>query len=228
MEFLVVAELGEAERFGGIGGLGLAGEDRRQPAIELDQSLGLAYPLSGGIRPVRSLRAQFVAPLEFGEGLGELALLGETSAQVVVGLGVVGLEPQRRAVFGDRLVELPLARPGVAEVVVGLGVVGLEPQRLRGIRRSPRPACPAAQGDAQVVVGLGVVGLEPQRFAVLGDRLVQLPLRPRRASPRLLWASARVGLEPDRCADIRRSPRPASPGSSGRCRGWCGPWRSRA
>ena len=48
-----------------------------------------------------------------------------------MGIGVVGLEPDRRAVFGDRLVELALVRQGDAEVVVGFGVVGLEPDRLR-------------------------------------------------------------------------------------------------
>ena len=47
-----------------------------------------------------------------------------------MGLGVVGLEPDRLAVFGDRLVELALVAQGVAEVEVGLGVVGLEPDRL--------------------------------------------------------------------------------------------------
>ena len=47
-----------------------------------------------------------------------------------MGLGVVGLEPDRLAVFGDRLVQLPLVGQGDAEVVVGLGVVGLEPDRL--------------------------------------------------------------------------------------------------
>jgi hypothetical protein len=43
--------------------------------------------------------------------------------------GVVGLEPDRCAVFGDRLLKLPLVIESVAEVVVGLGVVGLERDR---------------------------------------------------------------------------------------------------
>ncbi len=47
-----------------------------------------------------------------------------------MGLGVVGLEPDRLAVFGDGLVELALVLQGVAEVVVGHGEVGLEPDRL--------------------------------------------------------------------------------------------------
>ena len=46
-----------------------------------------------------------------------------------MGLGEVGLEPDRRAEFGDRLVQLPLGLQGDAEVVVGLGEVGLEPDR---------------------------------------------------------------------------------------------------
>ena len=43
---------------------------------------------------------------------------------------VVGLEPDRRAVFGDGLVQLPLLAQGDAEVGVGVGVVGLESDRL--------------------------------------------------------------------------------------------------
>ena len=86
------------------------------------------------------------------------ACVAEEDAEVVVGLGVVGLEPDSLAVFGDGLVELALV----------------------------------SQGDAEVVVGFGVVGLEPDRLAVFGDGLVELPL------------------------------------ASGRCRGCCGPRRSRA
>ncbi len=47
-----------------------------------------------------------------------------------MGLGEVGLEAGRLAVFGDGLLELPLGSQGDAEVDVGLGVVGLEPDRL--------------------------------------------------------------------------------------------------
>ena len=46
-----------------------------------------------------------------------------------MGLGEVGLEPDRGAVLGDRLLDLPLVVQGDAEVVVGLGDVGLEPDR---------------------------------------------------------------------------------------------------
>ena len=48
-----------------------------------------------------------------------------------MGLGEVGLEPDRRAVFGDGLVAASPGPQGGAEVVVGLGEVGLEPDRAR-------------------------------------------------------------------------------------------------
>ena len=57
----------------------------------------------------------------------QLPLARQGVAEVEVGLGVVGLEPEGGAVFGDGLGQLALVRQGVAEVVVGLGVVGLEP-----------------------------------------------------------------------------------------------------
>jgi hypothetical protein len=51
-------------------------------------------------------------------------------AEVHVGSGVVGLEPDRRAEFGDCLVELALARQGHAEVAVVRCAIGLESDRL--------------------------------------------------------------------------------------------------
>ena len=112
-----------------------------------------------------------------------------------MGLGVVGLEPDRLAVGGDGLVELPLVAQGVAEVLVGLGVVGLEPDRLAELRRSASSSFPwLSQGESpRLIVGLGVVGLEPDRLAEFGDGLVELPLVPR-AMPRLMWAQASSGL----------------------------------
>ena len=50
--------------------------------------------------------------------------------QVVVGLGVVGLDFQRLLIMGDGRVDLSALRHGNAEVIVGLGVVGLDFQRL--------------------------------------------------------------------------------------------------
>ena len=62
-----------------------------------------------------------------GDGLGPLPLGRQGVAEVVVGPGVVGLEPDGGAEFGLGLGRLALGRQGEAEVVVGLGVVGLEP-----------------------------------------------------------------------------------------------------
>ena len=129
VEFLVVAELGEAECFGGVRRLGLADQDRWQLAVELDHPLGLVDPLRGGITPVRVLRAQLVTPFELGKCLDEATLLAEHVAKVAMGFGVVGLEPQRLAVLGDRLVQLPLVLQVGAEAVVVFGAVGLEPDR---------------------------------------------------------------------------------------------------
>ena len=77
-------------------------------------------------------------------GLGQLALAVQGVAEVGVGLGVVGLQPDRLAVLGDGLGQLPLAAQGVAEVGVGLGVVGLQPDRRAARPRRPGPSTAAA------------------------------------------------------------------------------------
>ena len=71
-----------------------------------------------------------IAVAVFGDCLVQLALLRQDVAEVDVGDGVVGLEPDRRAEFGDGLVELALARQGDAEVAVVRSAVGLESDRL--------------------------------------------------------------------------------------------------
>ena len=76
-----------------------------------------------------------------------------------MGLGEVGLEPDRLAVFGDGLVELPLVAQGVAEVVVGLGEVGLEPDRLAAFGDGLVELPLVIQGDAEVGVGPASSGL---------------------------------------------------------------------
>ena len=68
-------------------------------------------------------------------------------AEIHVGFGEVGLEPDRLAECGDGLVELALGNSGEAEVVVGGGVVGLEPDRLAefGDRLVVLPLVPGAR-----------------------------------------------------------------------------------
>ena len=138
---------------------------------------------------------------EFGDRLGQLPLFNQGDAEVVVGQGVVGREPDRRAEFGDRLLRLPLVSQGDAEVVVGLGGVGLEPDRRAefGDRLLRLPL--GLQGGAEVDVGVGVVGLEPDRRAEFGDRLLQLPLDVQSVAEVDVGLGV-VGLEPDRRAEF--------------------------
>src|SRR5271166_2763135 len=62
---------------------------------------------------------------QFGERILQLPLGSQGRAEVVVGLGEVGLEPYRRPEFGDRVLQLPDFNQGGAEVEVGFGVAGL-------------------------------------------------------------------------------------------------------
>ncbi len=119
--------------------------------------------------------------------------------QVAVGFGVVGLVPDRGAVFGDGPVELALARQGVSQVVVGLGEVGLVPDCGAEFGDGLVELALVPQGEAEVVVGDGVVGLVPDCGAEFGDGFIEL------AQIRQGFAETEVGLnvvglEPDRLA----------------------------
>ena len=105
-----------------------------------------------------------------------LALVGQDVAEVGVGLGEVGPEPERGAVLGLGLRRLALVVQGVAEVAVGPGVVGLEPgrgacgrhgriQRRRGFLRPAVVLEPPAQA-AQVP---GMLGRGRPRLAQLAE-----------------------------------------------------------
>ena len=78
----------------------------------------------------------------------------KASAQVVVGLRVVGLDFQGLPVMGDGLVDLSAAGQAKAEVVVGLGIVGLDFQGLPVMGDGLVDLSAAGQRDAEVVVGL--------------------------------------------------------------------------
>ena len=89
-------------------------------------------------------------------GLVALALGTQSVAEVVVGLGVVGLESDGGAVLGDGLVSLALARQDGAQLLCASAYSGLIRMAVRysAMASSSLPWTP--QGDAQVVVGLGV------------------------------------------------------------------------
>ena len=73
------------------------------------------------------------------------------------------------------------------------GVVGLESDGLAEFcsRRAVVPL-DVLQDGADGVVGVGEIGLDADGNAVLGDRLIELPLRPR-SSQRLSWEAASSG-----------------------------------
>ena len=111
-------------------------------------------------------------------GLIELVLLLQDDPQVVVGIGIVGLEAEGLLKTCRRLVEPALLRQHDSQVVLGLGVVGFEAEGLliagHGL---VEPALPR-QGNAQVVVGLGRVGLEAEGLLIVRDGLVEPALLP--------------------------------------------------
>jgi hypothetical protein len=59
-------------------------------------------------------------------GFAPPALLGEREPQVVVGLGVAGLDPQGLLVVPDRLVAPPLLENGVPQIIVRVGMAGID------------------------------------------------------------------------------------------------------
>ena len=133
-----------------------------------------------------------------------------------MGVGVVGLEPDRLAVLGDGLVQLPLTSQGGAEVEVGRAVVGPQPDRLAVLGDGLVQLPLAHQGDAEVGVGVGVVGLEPDRLAQGRDGLVQRRIGPGAIPARLEEVTqaapvpAVAGAEPTRSWNtaIASAPRP--------------------
>src|SRR5689334_23644731 len=82
----------------------------------------------------------------------------ESHAEVVVGLGVVGLEPNGLPQLGDAGVVLPLLVKGETQIIVGLGVVGLEPNGLPVLGNGGVVLTLGGKSETQVVVDAGGVG----------------------------------------------------------------------
>jgi hypothetical protein len=71
-------------------------------------------------------------------------VITQDGAEVVVGHGIVGLEPDRLAVRGDRLGQLASSSQGEGEVEVNLGIVG------------PSVDASSADGDRPIQHGVGL------------------------------------------------------------------------
>ena len=116
-----------------------------------------------------------------GDRLVDLSAAGQSQAEVVVGLRVVGLDFQGLLVMGDGLVDLAAAGQSDTEVVVGIRVVGLDFQRLLVMGDGLVDLAAVSQSQTEVVVGALV-------FRRPGDRI--LPDRQR-------TTVIRVALESD-------------------------------
>ena len=81
-----------------------------------------------------------------------IGFLDQCPGEAIVGIGVVGLEPDGGAVFDDRLIPLPLQLEDFAEADVGIDEVGLEPAggAVLGDRLIQLPLL--LKGQAEVVV----------------------------------------------------------------------------
>src|SRR5262249_62215567 len=77
--------------------------------------------LRRGVRPARTSAAQLVALAVHLQGPRIVARACQGCAQVAVGFGVVGVEPDRLTVSADGIVQLPLVTQGLAESVAEFG-----------------------------------------------------------------------------------------------------------
>ena len=119
----------------------------------------------------------------------------QRDAQVVVSLGVLRLDGQRRLIGLHRLGQLALFAEHVAQIVVGAEMIGLQPQGLAVGRHRVVEAAQVAQGVGQVVVDVGRVGHDGRGRAELLDGLLQPPKRAQRVAPVVMRvARARVEL----------------------------------
>ena len=108
------------------------------------------------------------------QGLGQLALLAEDVAQIVVSLEMPRLQSQGLPVRRHRVVEPAQVPQGVGQVVMDLGRVGhVGGGRAEFLDRLLRPP-QAAEGIAPVVLRVARAGVELHRPLEANDRLVEL------------------------------------------------------
>ena len=89
-----------------------------------------------------------------------------------MGLGVIGLEPDGRAVLGDRLRLLALVSEGVPEIVVGHRLIELEADGLTVFRFGRRQLFLVRQDISEVKMQLRMIRLPPQQFSNDGFTLI--------------------------------------------------------
>jgi len=115
--------------------------------------------------------AQASSGFEGLEGIVPLVPLGMESALDEVGLGVVGIESDRRVVVGQGFGVPAQGFVGVAAVDVGLGEVGVESDRRVVVDQRLGVPAQGFVGVAAVGVGRGEVGIEADGRVEVGQRL---------------------------------------------------------
>src|SRR5262249_4347911 len=149
------------------------------------------------ILPVRQLtspRGMFDSSLAISQLVCGARL--QEPGEIVVGFGVLRVEPDGLVVIRDSLVELPLLVVGDSPVVEGEGVLGVEADGLRVIGDGLVVLPLVGVGNSPVAVGVGGLGVEADGLAVVADGLVVLLLVGVGESPVLVGASI-LGVLPD-------------------------------
>ena len=102
--------------------------------------------------------------------------VGVGEATVVVGLGILGVDPDGFIVVLDCPLVLIHVGVGEATVVVGVGVLGVDPDGFIVVLDCPLVLAESAVGDTTVVVSIGIRRINTQCLVKFGDSLDQLPL----------------------------------------------------
>ena len=135
---------------------------RRDPGAVL-----LAIEKVGMLRPAVLLGRHGV--FEGGHRVFQPAQLHQRDAQVVVGVGEVGIEGDDASVGADGVAQSALGLERIAQVAPGLGVAGPEVDGAAVGLDGPIQVAAVLQRVAQVVVRFRIIGADGQRPAVGGD-----------------------------------------------------------
>ena len=105
-----------------------------------------------------------------------VALVAVGATAIEEGRGVLGIEPDRRAVVGDRPVVVTLVAVGVASLEENRGVPGIEPDRLAVISDRAIVVALFVVGGTSIAEGKSIFGIEPDRCTEVGDGAVLVAL----------------------------------------------------
>ena len=97
----------------------------------------------------------FIVPAQLRQGV----------AEIVVGLGVAGVDFDGATIGGDRFLEMPGVRERQAEIVVGLGVIGFQFDRPAIARHGVVQPAECEVNRAEIAMRFGVVGIVGHRSA---------------------------------------------------------------